>query len=211
MNHGFLTRTPVTAGAALIGLAVLGFAVSGGSPLSAAFAGGIEGRYDCSYYRAGGGDLVTEHNCLIYPATPRDDASGDATVSKAVTSVAAYDKDGLAYLFSPAGLFYFTRTGTCRKTLPYDNGPDYFSEGLARFEHNGTIGFIDKSLSVVIESRYDFAYPFRNGLSVVCIGCVAKKSGEHTEMVGGKWGLINRKGEIVQLIDSPGPALDERK
>ncbi len=163
-----------------------------------AFAGNS---HECSYYQKDAQDLVHEEHCLTYPGNVRDKTTGgDALVSGKVIASASYDENGLAFLLSPVGVFYFTRSGLARRTLHFDNGPDYFKEELARTERNGKVGFFDRKLSIVIEPRYDFAFPFHNGLAVVCNGCTRKKSGEHTALVGGKWGAINTRGEIVRPI-----------
>jgi hypothetical protein len=157
--------------------------------------------YECIYYQNDAQDLVTEKSCLTYTENVRNkDAGGDALISKKVADSALYDENGIGFLYSPVGVFYFTKSGLARKTMYFDNGPDYFSEGLARTEWNGKIGFFDKKLSIVIEPRFDFAFPFHNGLAAVCNGCTQKKLGEHTVIVGGKWGAINVKGEIVVPI-----------
>lgn len=155
-------------------------------------------RQTCTYLPHKGQDMVSEEDCLILPEHGRDETSaGDALVTEKVAANASYDGNGLAYLFSPAGVFYFTRSGLARKTLIFDNGPDDFSNGLARTERNGKIGFFDKALSIVIKPQYDFAYSFENDLALVCMGCIRKKEGEHTRMAGGKWGAINSKGKII--------------
>jgi hypothetical protein len=160
-----------------------------------------EDGYECSYYQEGVQDLVSEENCIFYLKNVRNKATGgDALISKKVATSASYDKNGLGYLYSSVGIFYFTKAGLVRKTLYFDNGPDYFKEGLARTEWNGKIGFFDEELSIVIEPIYDFAYPFENGLSIVCDGCIKKNIGEHVDIIGGNWGAINKKGEVVYPI-----------
>jgi WG containing repeat len=157
--------------------------------------------YECSYYQKDSQEMAVEKSCLTYSEnTGNKTGGGDAAVSGKVAARASYDENGLGFLYSPAGVFYFTRSGFARKTLSFDNGPDYFREGLARTEQNGKIGFFDRTLSVVIEPRYDFAFPFHHGLAVVCNGCTQKKSGEHTVVVGGAWGAINTKGAIVKPV-----------
>ncbi len=168
-----------------------------------------EDSYECSYYQDGVQDLVTEINCLTYSKNVRNKVTGgDALISNKVAISASYDENGLGYLYSPVGVFYFTKKGFVRKTLYYDNGPDYFRNGVARTEWNGKIGFFDKKLSIVIEPPYDCAFPFENDLSTVCVGCTQNNLGEHTEMIGGKWGTINRKGEIVHPIVNSKPELE---
>ncbi|MGH9946350.1 MAG: WG repeat-containing protein [Pyrinomonadaceae bacterium] len=59
----------------------------------------------------------------------------------------------------------------------------YFSEGLAVFEKDNKMGFIDRSGKVAIEAKYDAAHPFSEGLANVAIGQ--------------KWGFIDRSGRQV--------------
>jgi hypothetical protein len=86
----------------------------------------------------------------------------------------------------------------------FDNGPDDVSEGLFRITDSPNvlhqkIGFAKLTGEIVIPDTLDFAYPFSEGLSAYCEGCVTKfdKYGEHTYSKGGKWGYINKSGEIV--------------
>ena len=60
--------------------------------------------------------------------------------------------------------------------------------------------FVDKELAEVIPPSWDFAFPFESGLAVVCNGCTPRPVGEHSEMVGGKWGYIDSQGEVVVPI-----------
>ncbi len=154
----------------------------------------------CDYHE-NAGLMITEKECLSFQAGKNVKGSqSDAVISGNVITKAKYDIDGLAYLYSGAGVFCFNKRGLAIRVLNFDNGPDYFEEGLARTEKNGKIGFFDKKLSVVIKPQYDFAFPFNKGVSIVCSGCTKKKTGEHTEIAGGRWGAINRKGEIIQPV-----------
>jgi len=69
------------------------------------------------------------------------------------------------------------------KPFLFDNGPDYFREGLARFKSEDKFGFFDKTGKKVIPAQFDFAAPFSEGLAAVSNS--------------GKWGFIDRKGRIV--------------
>ncbi len=91
------------------------------------------------------------------------------------------------------------------RPLPMDNGPDPFQEGLARLISGGRIGFYDDSGRIVIKPQFDFAWPFADGLSAVCMECRKVPMGEHYVMEGGAWGLINRTGRIVLPIEHPSP------
>jgi len=96
------------------------------------------------------------------------------------------------------------------KTIPikpfiYDNGPDYFEEGLSRYVENGLIGFIDEKCQIVIKAQYEFVTPFKNGYASFCVGYAPMKSGEHFIMAGEGWGAINKKGKVVieAIYDDP--------
>ena len=50
---------------------------------------------------------------------------------------------------------------------------------------------------MVIPPLYDFGTPYSDGIAAVCNGCFFVTKGEHSYVVGGKWGYINRKGKVV--------------
>lgn len=88
--------------------------------------------------------------------------------------------------------------------LMYDNGPDYWEEGLRRYVENGKVGFADRSGHKIIPAKWDFVSPFNYGYATVYEGGWQKKyeqGGEHwyisatsTKAVSY---LINKKGERV--------------
>lgn len=79
----------------------------------------------------------------------------------------------------------------------YDNGPDYFADGLARFVEAGKLGFHDDAGRKVIPARFEFVTPFAEERAAFCVGCTKQCDGEHCGMSGGKWGLIDRTGAEV--------------
>lgn len=81
----------------------------------------------------------------------------------------------------------------------FDNGPDEFSEGLARFIEADKFGFFDETGAKVIPARFSFAQPFADGRAAFCDGCTKRceDGGEHCSMIGGKWGAIDRTGAVV--------------
>jgi hypothetical protein len=93
-----------------------------------------------------------------------------------------------------------------RQVAFFDNGPDYFSEGLARsIAKNGKVGFIDETLTTVIREEYDFATPYRKGLALACNGCRADDlRNEHSTVVGGDWLVLNKFGKVLK-----GPGLTQ--
>ena len=80
---------------------------------------------------------------------------------------------------------------------PFDNGPDYFEEGLARFVKNNKFGFFDTKARIVVPATYDFATPFKEGRAVVCNGCKPYTEGEYILYKGGKWGFIDTAGKVI--------------
>ena len=88
--------------------------------------------------------------------------------------------------------------------VPYvvDNAPDTYSEGLARFVSEDThrVGFSDEKGNAIIPPKYDWASPFKNGKAIVCIECYPQIDIEYTQYLGGKWGAINRNGEVIVPI-----------
>ena len=83
-----------------------------------------------------------------------------------------------------------------------DNGPDYFEDGLARSRIGGKVGYIDRKLNLVIPATYDGAYPFKDGVAVVCTACTyvsdsTATEGERGWYEGGQWGRIDRSGRVV--------------
>lgn len=108
-------------------------------------------------------------------------------------------EDGLGSLLTTDGWYYVLPDGRNALVVTLDNGPDYFSEGLARTRRAGKVGFINRSLSEVIPPAWDFAFPFADGLAMVCRDCRSRPTadGEHSEMYGGSWGYIDRTGDVV--------------
>lgn len=68
------------------------------------------------------------------------------------------------------GLYFVTRQGKTAPAFPFDNGPDYFVEGLARTVKDGKVGFVDNRLDSVVAPVWDFAAPFDHGVAAVCTG-----------------------------------------
>jgi hypothetical protein len=125
-----------------------------------------------------------------------------------------YNRDGLAsvMLFVETDKqkfqWYYVRRGVAPVPVEsMDNGPDYFEDGRARSRVGGKIGYIDRKLNLVIPATYDGAYPFRDGVAVVCTACTyvpdrTATEGERGGYAGGQWGRIDRKGRVVSPFRS---------
>ena len=146
----------------------------------------------CWYNDINSLDLIRKDSCIDYEIKTKQ-----ITINKDVIASAMYDKKNLASLFCDYGIFYFNSSGKVRKTINYDNGPDYFQSGLARTQEEGKIGFINKNLDIIIKPIYDFAFAFKSDYALVCNECKKKPDGEHSYLVGGTWAVINKKGILV--------------
>ena len=120
-----------------------------------------------------------------------------------------YDRNGLASVMLFNGTdtrkyqWFYVRRGVIPVPVEsMDNGPDYFEDGLARARVGDKVGYIDRKLNLVIPATYDGAYPFRDGVAVVCTACTIEydrtvTEGERSWYVGGQWGRIDRRGRVV--------------
>jgi hypothetical protein len=120
-----------------------------------------------------------------------------------------YNSDGLASVLLSDGIdprkhqWFYVRRGVIPVPVEtMDNGPDYFEDGLARSRVGGKIGYIDRKLNLVIPATYDGAYPFKDGIAVVCTDCTivfdtTVTEGERSWYSGGQWGRIDRRGRVV--------------
>ncbi|MFZ4929301.1 WG repeat-containing protein [Chryseobacterium sp. Mn2064] len=104
------------------------------------------------------------------------------------------EKNAWGYIYDRKGKFLY-------QPFLYDNGADYFSEGARRLVKNGKVGFADRNGKIVIQPEHDFVSPFNYGYAVFCDGCDWEKTNdEHKSIVGGKWGVMNTKGQTVQPL-----------
>ena len=96
-------------------------------------------------------------------------------------------------------LLFALASGRTAPALWYDNGPDYFVEGLARSPRDGKVGFVNERLELVVPREWDFAFPFADGVARVCTGCAVRREegDEHSEVVGGSWGYVDREGRLL--------------
>ncbi|HEX9971264.1 MAG TPA: WG repeat-containing protein [bacterium] len=97
------------------------------------------------------------------------------------------------------GWYFINKSGEILKIRPFviDNGPDYFQEGLARFRLDDKIGFLNEFGRIVIAANFQYVLPFSENLAAFCTGCKEVEAVEHSFVEGGKWGFINRDGDVV--------------
>jgi len=124
------------------------------------------------------------------------------SISKIHLSSMSFDSSGLAEVGIEHQWFYVKRDGTSLPVVDYDNGADYFSEGLVRSVRNNRIAYFDSSFKQVIAPKYDWGWPFENGRALVCNGCQlgGQPTDEHRFFEGGLWGYIDHDGHgVVQV------------
>ena len=85
------------------------------------------------------------------------------------------------------------------KVFVFDKAPEHASEGLYRIYAKGKFGFASLD-QVVIPARFDFVYPFSGDYAVFVSGCRIQSdvSGQHIEIIGGKYGYIDHEGKVIK-------------
>lgn len=89
---------------------------------------------------------------------------------------------------------YINKDGEGFPAKFFDNGADYFKEGASRIVINDKIGFINKKGDIIVEPKFTFAFPFKNGFSKVCQECREVSHGEHTSIESDEWFFIDKRG-----------------
>jgi len=79
----------------------------------------------------------------------------------------------------------------------YDNGPDYVRSGLFRIKKNGKIGYANEQGEIIIEPRFECAYPFKGKFARVSDNCSTITNGEHSVWVSNSWYQITKNGMRV--------------
>lgn len=90
------------------------------------------------------------------------------------------------------------------EVFPFDNGPDYPSDGLFRIIENNKIGYANSLTGkVVIKPQFDCAWPFENGVAKVSNDCKIQIEGEHYSWVSDSWFYIDKTGKKVENPKQP--------
>jgi len=138
------------------------------------------------------------------PATERygirDSRTGAWVVSPTWQYAESLDPWDHLVVASPEGRFVMLDTdGKQLYTMvTYDNGPDYWVEGLSRYTNAaGLIGYLDITGREVITAGFEYAEPFYQGVAVVGRGGKMVTQGEHKVYLGGERNTINTSGDIL--------------
>lgn len=128
------------------------------------------------------------------------DAQGKVVLTPRFAVTQEFSAAGVACGADKIGWVCIDGNGTeLVRPFVFDNGPDEFSEGLARFVEADKFGFFDAAGDRKIPARFSFALPFAGDRAAFCDGCTKKceHGGEHCSMTGGKWGQIDKTGAVV--------------
>jgi hypothetical protein len=139
-----------------------------------------------------GGDLSQFNDCGAI--------DGDSLrLSKEHSGNIVFNEKGLAcVILSNNEVFYIHKNGNSQRVMFFENGCDYFKDGLSRGIIDGKMVFIDEQLEVSLNPGFELIAPFDYDHSVVCNGPFREeKQGEYTFRRGGKCGLIDRQGNLV--------------
>ncbi|MFC6027259.1 MULTISPECIES: hypothetical protein [Methylobacterium] len=111
-------------------------------------------------------------------------------------------KDGVTEIVVDGiGWLWTRRDGLALPVFPLDNGPDPFAQGLVRARHAGKVAFHDRRLCRVLTTDFDWSFPFNaRGEALVCRGC-RSDGRQPSAMVGGRWGLIDRRGRLTRRLE----------
>jgi hypothetical protein len=85
--------------------------------------------------------------------------------------------------------------------VSFDNGPDYFKEGLVRVKRNGKMGFANEFGQVVIPCKYDFVWWFEDGKAKVTYKAREvrdKYDEEHSRIESDDWFYIDQVGKEMK-------------
>ncbi len=131
-----------------------------------------------------------------------------------------FSRHGLAAVCHPIkGWFYINRNEQLI-IKPYmnrnENDIDRFSDGLARYEDKGKMGFFDQQGKITIPAKFEYATRFKNGLAAVGLNVTKEYRGELEFIKAKRWGFINKKGlviipyryqDLISLFDNHGRAI----
>lgn len=109
-----------------------------------------------------------------------------------------FSENGIAAVVINSEWWYINVKGEkLIQPMVVENGPDYFSEGWARFVKDGKIGFFDEDCKIKLITKYEYVNPFSSGLAAVNIGGEFEQVDEYQLRKGGAWGYINTSGELI--------------
>ncbi|SMF01529.1 WG repeat-containing protein [Pseudobacteriovorax antillogorgiicola] len=127
------------------------------------------------------------------------DRNGKISLNKANLEKVRF-QDGLTCLWVKKrqkwSNYYLNEAGQMKEVYSYDNGCDYFQEGLARTHVNGKLAYMNRDLDIKLETAYDWGAPFSSGAAKVCNDVVWETKGEHKSMTSANCVMIDKNGRL---------------
>lgn len=133
------------------------------------------------------------------------DARGKVVVKPRFEFAEYFRNDGLAGVVENGNWSYINCEGKTFQVISIDNGPDLFSEGLARFREGNRYGYLNRRGEVVIPAQFDSAEAFCKGVASTGSDCSAVRSGDYTALSCVKWAYIDKAGRTVTPKEPPRP------
>ena len=129
------------------------------------------------------------------------DESGKFVIKPKYISACGFNLKNVTGVLDKDGWHIINKDGKkLFKPFIFDNVPDEFVNGFARFVKDGKMGFYNEFGEVVVEAKYDFVDVMKNYIAPVNNGCKFVTELEVTTCEGGKWGLINYQGKVIVPI-----------
>lgn len=125
----------------------------------------------------------------------------DGAIQGSILSDLHFGTDQLSFFMNSgtSRVYYIRKDGAFRETFWFDNGPDYFQNGLARVIVEGKFGFMDSTLEIRILPQWDFVHPFVDGVALAGFGCTTQRVDSEHSAVGCDSTLeIDTQGNPVQ-------------
>jgi hypothetical protein len=184
---------------AIFGAAALAAALSVSGGPAARAAGGL---LDCAFAPDGTDKVQTAHACASISA------AGGLQLKESELDHLTFD-GGLATVQVGKLFFYVDEHGRSAPVASVEGRAVEFRDGLAPSPRliGGAykIGYIDRSLRLVIPPRWDGGLDFEDGRAQVCRGCKVSRDGDFAELQGGVWGCIDATGREVVPVEQPSP------
>lgn len=113
-----------------------------------------------------------------------------------------YPKNTLSY---PAGVVFDRQGNFLYRPLAFDNGSDYWQEGVRRYVNDkAEVGFVDELGNIIISAKYQYVSPFNYGYAQVYVGDWQRHYADSGDYLGIKPAndnastyLINQHGQKV--------------
>lgn len=123
---------------------------------------------------------------------------GSLAIEQGYFMAAEFSEAGFAAVADQEGWAYIDKKGNVwLRPFIYDNGPDYFSEGVARYVENEKMGLFTEKGEKLTKASYTFIRPMKEGRAAFCEGCETVRELEVSRIEGGKWGFLDEDGKVV--------------